>query len=119
MEAQGVVEQTFNSAVIASAYTGWVIIPESFTDLYEAVKPLREEMERRAGLEEADVLSGQYQDGIREEMRKCFPNLQRFEAAAQVYFDKGGRDLSREEAWPHLRDLADHLISDHTIDLDN
>ena len=112
------VEQSFNSAVIASAYTGWVIIPESLPELYEAVKPLREEMERRAGLEEADVLSRQYQDGIREEMSKHFPNLQRFEAAAQAYFAKGGRDLSREEAWPHLRDLADNLISDHSLDLD-
>lgn len=112
------VEQTFNSAVIASAYTGWVIIPEALSDLYGAAKPLREEMERRAGLQQADVLSREYRDGIRAEMEGVFPNLQRFEAAATAYYDKGGRALSREAAWPHLRDLADTWISDQTIDID-
>lgn len=113
------VERTFNSAVIASAYTGVVIIPESVTELYEAVKPLREEMEKLAGLEGADVLSLEYRDGIRAEMEKHFPNLQRFEAAMQAFYAKGGRDLSREEAWPHLRDLADTWISDNTLDVNS
>lgn len=112
------VERTFNSAVIASVYTGVVIIPESVAELYEAVKPLREEMERLAGLEDVDVLSPEYRDGIRATMEKHFPNLQRFEAAMQAFYGKGGREMSREEGWPHLRDVAATLISDHTLDLE-
>ncbi len=111
------VERTFNSAVIASAYTGVVMIPESVADLYEAVKSLREEMERLSGLEDGDVLSPEYHNGIRAEMEKHFPNLQRFEAAMQAFYDKGGREMSREEGWPHLRDVAAQLISDHTLDV--
>ena len=109
------VQETFNSAVIASAYTGWIIIPESVEDLYQSVGPLRDQMAELGGFQDMDVLSPEFQARLRAEMEKHFPNLQRFEAAGRAVFDKGGDKLSREEAWPHMQEVAANLIGDHSL----
>ncbi len=108
---------TFNSSVIASAYTGYILIPEGEKDFYEAVGPLIKLLKDRAGLEGVEFLDPECQRGICSEMETMFPNLQKFKQKVDAYFENSPEGLFRKEHWPNVKKLADEIIGEKTIEI--